>query len=183
MKIIKRIIVALYLGNVNRSEKVKQGNAVKAAVAASPHFTPAETAPLLLVLDAKTIALSVAEAATESGSHESYAIADTAELQYDTAIRNVGYFVQSKADAKPELAEEIILSADMKMKRASVKMKAPRPVQEVGARVTGNGNSIKLLIVSDNPRSTHFEILMTTTPEAEGSWVSIADITKRRFLV
>ena len=62
-------------------------------------------------------------------------------------------------------------------------MQPPNAVVDFQARVTGNGTSIKQIIVSDNPRSTHFEIVMTTAPDKDDSWVSIADITKRKFLV
>jgi len=183
MKKIKRTIVALYLNKLNRSEKVTQGTAVQEAIPASPFFVPAETAPLLAALQTATDNLKDADAETATGSHESFALADSAELQYDTAIRNMAYYVQSKADASPGTAEEIILSAAMKTKKASVKMQPPHPVRDVRAKVTGNGNSIKLYVVSDNPRSTRIEILMTTTPDIESSWVSIANITARRLLV
>jgi predicted phage tail protein len=152
-------------------------------VAASVNFPPAETATLLTALQTGVTNLSAADADTESGSHESFALAATAELQFDTAFRNVAYYVQSKADAKPDQAVEIILSAALKTKKSSDKMKAPSPIDNIVAKVTGDGNTIKLLIKTGNPRSTHIEILMTATPDIEGSWQSIADITARRFLV
>ena len=183
MKKIKRTIAALYLNELSRSEKVTQGTAILEAIPDSPHFNPAETAPLLATLQTATDNLNDADAETASGSHESFALAESAELQYDTAVRNTAYYVQTKADANPAIAEEIILSAAMKTKKASVKMKPPHPVQDVRAKVTGDGNSIKLYVVSDNPRSTRFEVLMSTTPDIESSWVSIANTTARRLLV
>ncbi|MFI5218235.1 MAG: fibronectin type III domain-containing protein [Bacteroidia bacterium] len=180
----KRVLVALYLNKMNRSEKVTQGTATHDAVTASAFFpaSPEKTA-LLTALQTATGDLAAADAATATGSHESFAVADTEELQFDTALRNVSYYVQTKADTAPLQAEEIILAAALKTKKASVKMKPPHPVEEVRAKVTGDGDSIKLYLVSDNPRSTHFEILMTTTPDIETSWASVADITARRMLV
>lgn len=180
----KRILVSLYLNKMNRSEKVNQGRATHDAITASTHFpVSAEKTALLLALLTATDNLEQANADTESGSHESYAAADVAELQYDMAYRNIAYYVQTKADAQPALAEEIILSAAMKIKKASVKMKAPTPLNGLRAKVTGDATSIKLRIDTDNPRSTHYEILMTSTPDVDNSWVSIADITARKFLV
>ena len=181
--LIKRLIVAIYLSKLSRSEKAKLGKAVHDAVAASTFFPPAETATLLPPLQTATNNLLAADAATASGSHQSFALADTAELQFDTTIRNVAYYVQTKADAQPDQAEEIILSADLKVKKSSVKMKAPHPIDDLIARVTGDGNSIQLLVKTINPRSTHIEILMTTNPDDNASWISIADITARKFLM
>jgi hypothetical protein len=171
----------MYLSKLSRSEKAKLGKAVHDAVAASPFFPPAETAPLLPPLETAITNLLAADAETESGSHQSFALADSAELQFNTTIRNVGYFVQTKADAQPALAEEIILAAALKIKKSSVKIKAPHPLQDLTASVTGDGNSIRLQRKTDNPRSTHIEILMTTTPDDDSSWISIADITARKF--
>ncbi|MEO5569283.1 MAG: fibronectin type III domain-containing protein [Bacteroidia bacterium] len=181
-KVWKRIIVAFYLMKMNRAGKVKQGKAVHDAVDESAFFPPVEKAPLLTALDTANTDLSDADAATEGKSSLSFQEAYTAELQWDLAYRNVGYYVQTKADQLPGQAMEIITAADMKFKKSSVKMQPPRPVLGFQARVTGNGDTIKLLIDSDNPRSTHFEIIMTATPVQEDSWVSIADITKRKFI-
>ena len=57
------------------------------------------------------------------------------------------------------------------------------PIEDMRAVITGQGDSIKLLISSDNPRSTHFEVLMTSTPDVDNSWVSVADTTARRLMV
>lgn len=180
----KRLIVALYLNKVNRSEKVTLGTASHEAIGASPFFpVSAEKTVLLLALDNGNNNLAEADAATASGSHESFAAARTAELQWDTAYRNCAYYVQTKADADPEQAEQIILAAEMKVKKASVKMKEPSPIEALTAKVTGLGDSIKLHIFSDNPRSTHYEVLMTTTPDVDTSWVSIADITAKTHKV
>lgn len=180
----KRNQVALYLNRKNRSQKVTFGKAVHPAVTASPYFpgSPEKTALLLALLTA-TDALQVANAATATGAHESYAAATSAELQFDMAMRNMSFYVQAKADADLDNAEEIILSAAMQVKKASVKIKIPHPVESMRARVTGDETTLKLYIVTDNPRSTHLEILMTTTPDADDSWMAIADITARRFLV
>lgn len=180
----KRILAALYLNKMNRSEKVTQGTATHDGVTASAFFpVSAEKTALLAALLTANDNLAAADAETATGSHESFAAADAAELQFDLALRNMSYYVQSKADANPEQAEEIILAAAMKVKKSSVKMKPPHPVDDVRAKVTGDGDSIRLYIASDNPRSTHIEILMTTTPAVDTSWVSIADITARKMLV
>jgi hypothetical protein len=179
----KRIIVVFYLMKLNRGAKVSQGIAVHTAVNTSTFFPPLEKAPLLTALDTANTNLSLADAATKGRSKLSFEEAYTAELQWDLAYRNVGYFVQTKADQNPDQAQEIITAASLHFKKSSVKMQPPLPVQDFQALVTGEGNRIKLIIVSVSPRSTHFEILMSTTPEAVDSWVSIADITKRKFLV
>lgn len=180
----KRILVALYLNKMTRSQKVTQGNATFDAVTASPHFpASAEKSARLTTLHDATAALAAADAATAGGSHESFAIAETAELQFDTELRNMSYYVQTTADSNASLAEEIILSASLKIKKSSSKMKPPTPVDDITAKVTGLGNAIKLHIFSDNPRSTHFEIQMTLTPNDVNSWESIADITARKYMV
>ncbi|HNR20994.1 MAG TPA: fibronectin type III domain-containing protein [Bacteroidia bacterium] len=180
----KRIISALYLSKMNRSQKVTQGTATHDAVDASAFFpASAEKTARLNALKEATTGLAAADAATASGSHESYAQADTAELQFDTELRNMSYYVQTIADADPVNAEEIILAAALKIKKSSSKMKPPMPVDDVSVKVTGLGNAVKMHIFSDNPRSTHFEIQMTTTPNDENSWDSIADITARKYLV
>lgn len=178
----KRIIVAFYLAKLNRAAKVKKGIAVHNAVNASSFFPTGEKTALLAALDTANTTLSAADAATESKSRSSFEAAYTTELQWDLAYRNTGYYVQTKADQNPEQSEEIITAAALNFKKSSVKMQAPLPVEDFQARVTGEGNRIKLIIISDNPRSTHFEILMTTTPNQEDSWVSVADITKRKFM-
>ena len=104
-------------------------------------------------------------------------------MQFDMTLRNMGYYVQTKADANGEKAEEIIKAAALKVKSADKKMQPPKPIEDMQAKVTGDGNSIQLKVKTDNPRSAHIEILMTTTPNVEDSWTSIADITARRLLV
>ena len=179
----KRILVALYLNRKSRSQKKTFGTAVHTQVTASSFFpASAEKTALLLALQTATTELDTANADTASGSHESYAAADAAELQFDMAMRNMGYYVQARADAELDNAEAIILSAGMEVKKASVKMKAPHPIEAIKAKVTGDETSIKLYIITDNPRSTHIEILRTTSPDDPNSWIAIADITARRFL-
>ena len=178
----KRITVALYLNKVNRSEKVTMGNATHDEVNTSTNFpASAEKTALLAAQQTANDNLQAADETTATGSHASYAAAETAELQFDMAIRNTGYYVQKIADASPENTEEIILSAALKVKKSSVKMRDPNPII-INAFVGGNGTSIKLKIDSDNPRSTHNEILMTQTPDVENSWTAIADITAKKFV-
>ena len=137
---------------------------------------------MLLALLTATGNLAAADAATQSGSHASFSAAAAAELQFDMAFRNVAFYVQKTADADPANDETIILSAALKVKKSSVKMKDPNPII-INAFVVGNGTSIRLKIDSDNPRSTHNEIVMTQTPDDDNSWVAIADITAKKAMI
>ncbi len=183
MAVQKRQIVSLGLNQMNRSEKVTQGNATDAAMTGDPFFPPAETTTLLTELKDRTNLLAEADANTATGSHESFAKAKKAENDWDTTMRKVGSYVQNKADASPENGETIIRAAALRPKAVSEKQKPPKPVDDVQAMVTGYGDAIKLKLTTTNPYGTRYEIEMTTNPDDAASWTSIAQITSRKLLV
>jgi hypothetical protein len=184
MSVIKRILVALGLEKLNRSAKVTQGNATHTAMTNDPVTYPVLVFGALLAdLLAKTDALSVADAATETGSHLSFDEAETAEIAWDTSMRALAAAIQTKANANPTIAAEIIHGAALKSKREPDKKGPAIPVSGLTASVTGLGNAIKLGFKSINPYGTQYDIQMTTTPAIESSWEAIALITARRTLV
>jgi hypothetical protein len=185
MNLIKRVLIALRLSKMNRSAKVNQGNATAAAIVNHPEFFPStESGPIVDAINDATSDLSTADAATVSGGHESFAAAETAENNWDFAMRKTAAYVQQKADDQPEDAAEIILAAALKMKKVPVKTTTkPLPVEDVMAELTGLGNAIKLTIVSDNRYGVRYEVMMTRTPDVESSWVSVADTTARKIMV
>ena len=183
-KIIRRILVALRLAELNRSAKVNQGNATVESIIARPDYFPvSESGTLVTALRLATIELSNADAATASGSFEKYSLADQAEEKWDMMMRNTAAYVQQKADANAEIAASIILSAGLKMKKEPVKATVPLPVQDVQAYTTGLGNAIKLTIVSANTYGCRYEVMMTETPNIATSWVAVANVTARKLLI
>jgi hypothetical protein len=183
-KIWLRVSVVLYLFKMNRQSKVAQGNATRIAIENDPaRFPVAQFSALTTALKAKTDALSLADAATGSGSRDSFAAADLAEQLWDNAMRNVAFGVQTLADANPDQAEEIVRLAALRSRKASQKTKPVNPVQDFSASVTGRGTAILLKLISDNARNTRFEILMTATPDDEKSWAPVANTTARKAMV
>lgn len=184
MSIFRRVLVVLGLSRLNRANKVKQGKAVHLAMTADPVLYPVLTyGALMATLLLKTDALAAADSATVTGGSPTFDAADIAEDEYDTAIRAIGAALQTNANANPVMAEEIIHGAALKSKRAPVSRVDPQPVDAVEAKVTGLGTVIKLLLLSINPYGTQYEIQMTTTPDVEASWQTLANITAKRYTV
>ena len=140
-KIIRRILVALRLAELNRSAKVNQGNATVESITAHPGYFPVtESGSLVAALRLTSVELSNADAATASGSFEKYALADQAEEKWEMIMRNTAAYVQQKADARPDSATSIIIAAGLKIKKQPVKATVPLPVQDVQAYTTGLGD-------------------------------------------
>ncbi|HEY1694331.1 MAG TPA: hypothetical protein VGG39_19315 [Polyangiaceae bacterium] len=118
---INRIICVLKL-SLNVPAFIKQGNAIVTAMTNNPHFSGA--AAQVAAAGAALVKLDAAETATQTRAKGTVQARNAARTEAVTALHGLKALVQAQADASPDDAETIIVSAGMQAKKPAVRVKA-----------------------------------------------------------
>jgi hypothetical protein len=169
---MKMTNVVLRLALLSVALKIEKARSIVAGMTGNAHFS--SPVPALDTVNTLTNELEAAQVAALSGGPEDTAHRNVKERELELALKTLAAYVETVANGHPALAEEIVLSAGMTVKKHTAPV-----VDDFEVKSTGKPGQIR--VRKRHEPFTFVIVQMTATPGDESTWKTIRSSSRGRF--
>ena len=172
---VKKVKVALNLGNLSIPQKIEKSRSIVTSMSGNPNFPdPPGTNPNLDDVTIATDALETAHVNAQTGGETETAIQHEKESVLDNLLTQLGHFVEDIANDNPETAKSVVLGAGMDVKKDSESV-GDLPAPEDLQAEFGEDEGIIELDANNVKGASAYVWNVSADPIAPGSWEMMDD--------